>query len=110
MLRKVDSQKNPADVVLNLNKNGALRYGGMGYRAEARGEGEGILMGFCLIEHSKRIANSFIDEDCLWPHRGVGPPPSIRAVSSKAVEPHRLHNKGPKAIGKSFRTPGGVLL
>jgi hypothetical protein len=77
ILKKVDSRKNPIDIVLNLNKNRALRYRGIGYRVEAREEGEGILIGFYLIEYSKRIANSFIDEDCLWPRRGVSLPPLI---------------------------------
>jgi hypothetical protein len=51
MSRKVDGQKNPANVGLNLNKDGALKHGGMGYRA-GRGKREGRggrLMGFCLI-------------------------------------------------------------
>ena len=37
MLRKVCSQKGPVDVVLNLNKNGVLRYRGMGYKVGIRG-------------------------------------------------------------------------
>lgn len=51
----MDSQKNPIDIVLNLNKNRVLRYKGIGYRVETREERERILIDFCLIKHLRGL-------------------------------------------------------
>lgn len=62
-------------------------------------------MGFCLIER-------FEEDSHLFYRRGL-PLAAHRTRSTflnpssfiQGAELHRLHNKGPKAIGKSFRTP-----